>query len=329
MAWATIALRTDLEKIRDTFQTGTTAVFKAAAKLELEAVGKTLMECSIGFVDLLIKYKLLVGNDACREHKLSSELTIMVLLAEAVPPNLEMDDDEAEAFAYPGNDKDMYAVMKRLLFNCDPATAYAAIGLTRDLNTQPGPITEEEQMSILQVQVELKKTLVNCMVIYHNQFEEIKLANEAKEMILLTATTKSADDTGEVLDDDGDESNLLPDSMEELKRMMQEAIIDHENANNKSGDKPVKDKRGASKSSKKKKNGKETNGGGASANQNNQNTKNQAGKKSSGSKKKKKNTTRSPKSSSEKKRRAKADGAGSGSSTGKPKNKKQRSSKSS
>ena len=323
------ALRTDLEKIRDTFQTGTTAVFTAAAKLELEAVGKTLMECSIGFADLLIKYKLLVGNDACREHKLSSELTIMVLLAEAVPPNLEMDDDEAEAFAYPGNDKDMYAVMKQLLFNCDPATAYAAIGLTRDLNTQPGPITEEEQMSILQVQVELKKTLVNCMVKYHDQFEENRLANEAKEMILLTATTKSADDTGEVLDDDGDESNLLPDSMEELKKMMQAAIIDHENANNKSGDKPVKDKRGASKSSKKKKNGKETNGGGASANQNNQNTKNQAGKKSSGSKKKKKNTTRSPKSSSEKKRRAKADGAGSGSSTGKPKNKKQRSSKSS
>ena len=105
------ALKKGLEKIPETFQTGTTAVFKAAAKMELGAVGKALMECSIGFANLLMKYRLLVGNDACREHKLSSELTIMCLLAEAVPPNLEMDNGDAEALAYPGNDEDTYATI--------------------------------------------------------------------------------------------------------------------------------------------------------------------------------------------------------------------------
>lgn len=317
-------LKTRLEEISTTFQTGTTAVFKAAAILELEAVGNALLECSLSFADLLMKYRLLVGNDACREHKLSPELTIMCFLAEAVPPNLEMDDDD-DNLAYPGFDEDTYDSLKRLFFSTDPLKAYTYLNLTRDANTQPGPITDEEQIAILQVQVQLKKTLVNCLDKYHEQAEEIRLANAAKEMILLTATTKSADDTGEQLaDDDDDESNLLPDSMEELKKMMKAAIIDHEKANKNNNSTPVKEKRGASKSSKKKKKGKETNGGGASVKQKNQNTQNRRNN-TSGSNQRNNHSAQSRSNSSERKRRARADGAGRGSSAGNSRNKRQRS----
>ena len=315
-------LKTKLEEISTTFQTGTAGVFKAAAILELKAVGSALMECSIRFADLLMKYRLLVGNDACREHKSSPELTIMCFLTESVPPNLEMDEG-IDNLAYPGNDEDTYDTIKRLMFGTDPLDAYKFLNLTRDTNTQPGPISEEEQIAILQVQVQMKKTLVNCLDKFAEQEKEVQLANAAKEMILLTATTKSADDTGEVLADDGDESNLLPDSMEELKKMMNAAIIDHEKAKN-NNSKPVKEKRGAKKSLKKKKKGKGTNGGGASTKKTNQNTQNQENQ-SSGSKKKNNSSTQSQSNSSGRKRRGKADGAGSGSSTGKSKNKRQRS----
>ena len=55
---------------------------------------------------------------------------------------------------------------------------------------------------------------------------------KAKEMLLLTATAKAADDAGDELDDGNNEANTLPDSMDELNKMMQAAIIAHEKAKN-------------------------------------------------------------------------------------------------
>ena len=104
-------------------------------------------------------------------------------------------------------------------------------------------------MVILQVQIELKGT--PCLDKYKEQEKKIQLANKAKEMLLLTATAKSADDSGDVLDDDNDVANLLPDSMNDLNKLMQSAIIAHEKAKNTTSDKPVKGKGGASKSSRK------------------------------------------------------------------------------
>jgi len=160
-----------LEEISTTFQTGTTAVFKAAAILELKAVGKAMMEASMELANLLMKYRLLTNDDACREHKLSHELTIMCILAEAVPPNPSMDD---EHLAYPGNDVDTYADMKRLIFDTDLDTVYAYLKLIRNPSTQPVEISEAEQMVIFQVQIELKGTLIACL-------DEYKKKNKRKK----------------------------------------------------------------------------------------------------------------------------------------------------
>jgi len=91
-------------------------------------------------------------------------------------------------------------------------------------------------------------------------------------MLLLTATAKAADDAGDEVDDGNNEANTLPDSMDELNKMMQSAIIPHEKAKKSNSSTPVKEKRGASKSSKRKKKKKGINGGGASAVKTNQNT---------------------------------------------------------
>lgn len=314
-------LATKLKEVSTTFQTGTTAVFKAAANLELKAVGKAMMETSMELANLLMKYRLLTNDDACREHKLSHELTIMCILAESVPPNLSMDDDD---LAYPGNDEDTYSMMKRLVFDTDLDTVYAYLKLARTPGTQPGPISETEQMVILQVQIELKGTLIACLDKYIEQEKKIQLANKAKEMLLLTATAKSADDSGDVLDDDNDVANILPDSMNDLNKLMQSAIIAHEKAKKTTSDKPVKEKGGASKSSKKKKKKKGTNGGGASANQTNQNTNKSQGK-SPGSNQSTSSSTPSQSKSGRRKRRGRAAAAGSDSNAANSSSKRQKS----
>ncbi len=313
-------LKEKLDEVSTAFQTGTTAVFKAAAILELKAVGKAMMETSMELANLLMKYRLLTNDDACREHKLSHELTIMCILAEAVPPNPSMDDDD---LAYPGNDVDTYTDMKRLLFDTDLDTVYAYLKLVRNPSTQPVELSEAEQMVIFQVQIELKGTLIACLNGYNKQVKKIQLANKAKEMLLLTATAKAADDAGDVLNDGNDEANALPDSMDELNKMMQSAIIAHEKAKKSNSDTPVKEKRGASKSSKRKKKKKGTNGGGASAAKTNQNTARTRGNQSSGPNQSTSSSTPSQSRSARKKRRARAVAAGSDSNAANSSSKRQ------
>ena len=180
-------------------------------------------------------------------------------------------------------------------------------------------------MVILQVQIELKGT--PCLDKYKEQEKKIQLANKAKEMLLLTATAKSADDSGDVLDDDNDVANLLPDSMNDLNKLMQSAIIAHEKAKDTISDTPVKGKRGASKSSKKKKKKKKkkgTNGGGASAKQTNQNT-NKNQEKSPGSNQSTSSSTPSQSNSRRRKRRGRAAAAGNDTNAAKSSSKRQKS----
>ena len=259
------ALQKRLETLTTTFKTATAVVFKEACDLEIKNIRLSLMKTVVKFADLLMKQRLLT-NDVCREHKKSTELTIMVFLTEALPPvDIHMGQHHDNE---PGIDVPLYREMLKLVFKTEKEEIYTFLNEKSNPGNQPDALTETEKGLITQVQNDLKVCFTHCINSYIKKTNDRKLESETKELMLITATVAAGDDTNEEMDEDGNKNNnaALPDTVEKINDLIKAAIIAHDNEKRKKPNSLVKDKRGAAEKKKK-----QTNGGGASQSKRNQN----------------------------------------------------------
>ena len=140
-------------------RTATAVVFKEAADLEIKNICLALVKTVLRFVDLLMKQHLL-ANDVCREHKKSTELTIMVFLTEALPPaDTHMWEDHNNEL---GIDIPLYREMLKLTFGTDKDELYKTLNKKRNPGNQLDVLTATEKGLITQVPNDLKVPQLVC-----------------------------------------------------------------------------------------------------------------------------------------------------------------------
>lgn len=203
---------------------------KNSANLELKALRMELMEKSTRFADLITKQKLFNNKNVCRVNDKSNELTIKVFKDEINDDDDEIivDDDNTTTGDTDEPEEDELleeATISYLRFKSTEEEMRVALSLSATESLNQGIAFSKTDLRIIEeVKAALKNTLSSAFNSYELQVRKLDSAKRIKEMILLEATTRTADDVAIELD----KGLALPNNIEELKELFKAVILDHD-----------------------------------------------------------------------------------------------------